>query len=844
MQPPVGNAAPDEQAAFVLGGGGAGVLVRATDWARTALGPASAWPQSFRTALDICLNSRFPIALYWGPSFAMLYNDALLPMVGANKHPWAMGRPAHEVLAEIWTIIGPLLRQVADTGDAIWSEDLMLPLLRSEAQEESYFTFTYSPVRDEAGLVGGVLCAVLETTDKIIEERRLRLLNSLIEMTEASTPADACRIAAAQLERAHSDVPFALLYLLDEATGVASLAGNANIEAGTAWSPISIHLEGRSVWPLADARHGDGGALISLENGPAGARGAVVLRIERSGGGHPFGFIVAGLSTLLRGSESYARFHRLLAASISQGVSNAAAYAEEKRKTEALLELDRAKTAFFANVSHEFRTPLTLMLGPLADMIAEGGLPEQATASLEAVHRNGLRLLRLVNTLLDVSRLEAGGIEGAFEAVDIAASTRELGSMFQAAVDRAGLTLRMEMEGSIVAQVDRDMCEKIVLNLLSNSLKHTFVGEIAVSLKREQGEVVLSVRDTGVGIPAAELPRLFERFHRVQGARSRSHEGSGIGLALVRELVRLHRGEVAVTSTVDVGTTFIVRLPTGASRDLQPVSARAAPRSASRSFIEATLGEPADPAQGFIEAGNANVLVVDDNADMRGYVAGLLSAQWHVQVAADGAQALEMIRKAPPDVILSDIMMPGIDGLELLSEVRTNGEWAHIPVILLSARAGQEASVSALAAGASDYLIKPFSSRELVARVATQLAMSRARAADRAARMRLQSLFAGAPVAVSVVRGPELVYELANPRYEAMVGRSGIVGKWMRAAFPELPDDAAVFQMVAEVRSSAKPFTANEYPVRLDRRGNGRFEDLSFLFTCQPIHEPDGTVDT
>src|ERR1700733_14890689 len=163
---------------------------------------------SFRTALSICLYSRFPIALYWGPEFVMLYNDSLLPMVGANKHPQAMGRPAFEVLPEIREIIEPLLTHVRTTGEATWSEDLMLPLVRHDAPEESYFTFTYSPIRDESGGVGGVFCAVIETTDKVIEGRRLRLLNALAEATQAKTPVEACSQAAAQITRSPGDVPF------------------------------------------------------------------------------------------------------------------------------------------------------------------------------------------------------------------------------------------------------------------------------------------------------------------------------------------------------------------------------------------------------------------------------------------------------------------------------------------------------------------------------------------------------------------------------------------------------------------------------------------------------------
>lgn len=831
---------------FVRGGGRTGDLVRAIEWGETELGPARDWPQSLRTALDICLSSRFPIALYWGPSFVMLYNDDLLPMVGANKHPWAMGKPAQEVLVEIWEIIGPLLREVVETGKAIWSEDLMLPLLRAETQEESYFTFTYSPVRTETGHIGGVLCAVLETTEKIIEERRLRLLNALAGVTRAQTPDDACRLAAAEITKFPGDVPFALLYLIDESMHVARLAGSANIEVGTPWSPVSLPLDTASAWPLANALTLEKLELAPLENAPASARGAVILRIERASGGAPLGFIVAGLSSLLRSSESYARFHRLLAASLSQSVSNAAAYDQEKRRAEALAELDRAKTAFFTNVSHEFRTPLTLMLGPMADLLADDNLPASITASLQLIQRNGLRLLKLVNTLLDVSSLEAGGVKVALEPIELGSLTRDLVSMFQAAVEKAGLQLHVTVKDSILALVDRDMWEKIVLNLVSNALKHTFQGEIEVQLRREQKDVVLSVRDTGVGIPEADLPHVFDRFRRVEGTPSRTHEGSGIGLALARELVRLHQGEITVESALREGTTFTVRLPCGAAGGTHASDARASAsaQAAARSFIDESGAHSTRGASKTEHVDGATILVADDNADMRAYIAGVLGQRWNVEVAGDGAEALRLARSSKPDVIVTDVMMPGLDGFEFLKEIRSDEALKRVPVVIVSARAGEEASVDGLLAGASDYLVKPFSSRELLARVTTQVALAGARAAEQAANARLQSLFAAAPVAVSVVRGPELVFELANARYEQMVGRNGLVGKSVRAAFPELPDDAPVFEMLAELQRSGQPFMAHEYPVTMDRRGDGVLEEVFFMFTCQPIVDRDGMVDT
>src|SRR5580704_6110452 len=263
---------------FLTGAGEMGALLRAIDWRQTPLRALSESPQSLRTTMSICLNSRFPIAVYWGPEYLMLYNQSLVPMVGPKKHPQALGQPASVVLAEIWGIIEPLLRHVRTTGEATWSEDLMLPLARTGAPEESYFTFTYSPIRDETGGVGGVFCAVVETTDKVIEERRLRLLNALAEAARAPTPADACAHAAAEIARATVDVPFALLYLTDDA-GVATLVGAANIATGTPSAPVTIRPGAVAPWPFGQVKAEP--CFIPLTDGPGGARGAVILPIEQ-----------------------------------------------------------------------------------------------------------------------------------------------------------------------------------------------------------------------------------------------------------------------------------------------------------------------------------------------------------------------------------------------------------------------------------------------------------------------------------------------------------------------------------------------------------------------------------
>jgi signal transduction histidine kinase len=478
------------------------------------------------------------------------------------------------------------------------------------------------------------------------------------------------------------------------------------------------------------------------------------------------GLLVLGLSAHLQLDNLYRDFCALATAQVATAVANARAYEAERQRAEALAELDRAKTAFFSNVSHEFRTPLTLALGPMEDLLAgaRGALLPAQRADLEVAHRNALRLLRLVNTLLDFSRIEAGRVQASYEATDLAALTADLASTFRSAVERAGLSLVVDcapLPAAVETYVDRDMWEKIVLNLVSNAFKFTLAGEIVVSLRPTAAgdAVALVVRDSGIGIPAAELPRLFERFHRVAGARARTQEGTGIGLALVQELVALHGGTVEAQSALDVGTTFTVTVPTGsahlppdrigARRELASTAVGAAPyvEEALRWLPDASamdeMTTPTDdwalaarefmgmaPATdlGSAARARARVLLADDNADMREYVSRLLGQLYEVEAVPDGRAALAAAQARPPDLVVSDVMMPGLDGFALLRAVRADPRTRELPVILLSARAGEEARVDGLHAGADDYLVKPFAARELLARVGTHLTLARLRA--------------------------------------------------------------------------------------------------------------------
>ena len=769
----------------LAGGGEMGALMRATDWSRTRLGPVEGWPRSLRTMLGVVLGSRFPMLLWWGPDLLHLYNDAYRPIL-RDKHPASLAAPAAEVWAEVWDVAGPMAGGVLAGGPATWTEDLQLFIRSGAISEETYFTFSYSPVPGDDGKVGGLLNTVQETTAKVQSERQIRMLHDLAARAgETRSEAEACRVILAVLAGNPLDLPFALLVRLEE--GQARLLGvGGEVEEDAARA---------ATWPLAEAIATRREIVVEvaerlgpLSVGRWGGRceQAVVLPLTR-GDRPPDVCLVAGVSPHRTLDERYRRCFQAAADQVATLLISARAHEEERRRAEALAEIDRAKTAFFANVSHEFRTPLTLMLGPLADELEETEvpLPEPRRRRIDAAYRNSLRLLRLVNALLDFSRIEAGRVQALFEPTDLAAFTAELASSFRSAVERAGLELTIDCPRLAQAVfVDREAWEKIVLNLLSNAFKHTFVGGISVQVRATAAAVELRVRDSGVGIAADELPRLFQRFHRVRDAPSRTHEGTGIGLSLVQELVKLHGGGIRVESEVGRGTTFVVAIPGGSAHlpaerlgaGRQPAAVRAA-----SAFVQEALQWLPDADEALALATSAGrstgprprILWADDNADMRSYVARLLGATHEVQAVADGAAALQAALASPPDLVLADVMMPGLDGFELLRALRSDDRTRLIPVILLSARAGEEAALTGFEAGADDYLTKPFSSRELLARVRSCLALARLRRAAAEALTEANRTLAEAAAAKAAFLA-SMSHEIRTPM-NAIIGMAGLL---------------------------------------------------------------------
>ena len=757
---------------FLANTGEMGERIRAFDWTRTQLGAIEFWPQSLKTSVSLILSSRHPMWIGWGREMTFLYNDAYLHVLGPAKHPQALGLPASEVWSEIWDVCGPLANKVFTRGEATFVDDVRLFMDRGDFLEETFYSFSYSPIRDDSGAVCGLFCPSTDVTPKVLNGRRLATLSELAGHAPAErTTASACAAIARTLAKNPDDIPFALLYLPDSSGRRASLEQCVGAAPSGSQIPESVSLESDFTTPLPVAgvyRSGERQTVSvrNLDGLPPGVAGqrvvdAAVLPVSSRGEQRPYGVLVIGVNPCRPLDTDHVTFFELVAGQVATAIQSARAVEEEKKRADMLAEIDRVKTAFFSNVSHEFRTPLTLMLGPLENLLAQpDALAPRQLEEIDVAHRNSLRLLKLVNSLLDFSRLEAGRLKSSFAPVDLAAVTGALASNFRSAMQAAGLALLVDcppLPGPVY--VDRDMWEKIVLNLLSNAFKFTLEGQVSIRLRAAGEQVILSVSDTGIGIPDSELPHIFERFHRVEGARGRSIEGSGIGLALIQEYAKQHGGSISVASRSGEGSTFTVSLPFGPAH-LPPdrvaggsAGAPDAPTSRVQAYTEEAIAllrdDPGETAGGesrravpTAAAGpKPRILLADDNADMREHVSRILGSDFEVATARDGNEALDLLRRDPPDVLVSDIMMPGLDGFQLLHAVRAHARLRTLPVIFISARAGEEMRIEGLEAGADDYLVKPFTASELRARVGAhaRMAIARREAAGREAALRAEA---------------------------------------------------------------------------------------------------------
>lgn len=853
---------------FLSGGGEMGELIRSMDWSETALGPVELWPQSLRTSVSLCLSSTFPILIAWGPETIQIYNDSYRPICGA-KHPVSMGQSFKVCWETALPVVGDAFDR-GQQGEGTYIKDQCMFLDRYGYLEEAFMTFSFAPIRDESGGVGGIFHPITETTDKMLSARRTQILRDLgAAIGKAKKIEEIGIFTDEKYADFMSDLPFLLMYKLDPALGKVSLISASGLSSARNLCPeeIDLTLENGQVWPFQQVlANGESVVLNDLEQRfgtfscgpyPEVPLSAVLLPLRVAGQDELFGFLVAGVSSRLALDESYRGFYDLLGNTYNTAVSNIYAYEQEQKRAEALAAIDRSKTAFFGNVSHEFRTPLTLMLGPLEDLLDHESLQQpQLRESVSAVHRNALRLLKLVNNLLDFSRVEAGRVAASYEEVDLSELTADLASSFRSIIEKAGMRLVVNcqvLKDPIYA--DPQMWEKILLNLLSNAFKYTLKGTITISLQQQGQQVILTVADTGVGIPEKEIPHMFERFHRIENSLGRTHEGTGIGLSLVSELVNLHKGHITVHSTEGLGSVFTVTLPVGRNHlpQDQVFSKGKAEDSSSLkgAFLKEALSlldngavltndlQPLSAPTTFMQEDKAStILVVDDNSDMRAYLCRLLEPYFTVDTATNGFDALNKVKRYRPALILTDIMMPVMNGKVLLQKLKEGVSTSSIPVIFLSARAGEEARIDGLEAGADDYLVKPFSSQELLIKIRMQIKIARVR---KHTEQQLKNLFIDAPVAIAMYKGPQYIIEVANDKMLTYWGKTAaeVLYKPLFEGVPEITEQG-YHENIDRVYQTGERFISPVIPIRLLRYG--QLEMVYVKVTLEAMREEYGAI--
>ena len=726
--------AAGDGAAQSLFPGSDGTHLRSRDWSSTPLGPVSGWPAELFAAVRTVLSSRLPMMIWWGPDLVQIYNEAFVPILG-DKQSTALGQRAILCWPEAWADVGPLAASVMAGQGATLSQDFLLFLKRHGYIEETYWTFSYSPIVNDANEVLGILVATTDVTGRVVGERRLATVYELGTLPRAGLHSlkEAAQASLEIMGRNRPAMPFAACYLLEG--DELELAASYGLLTGTDACPLRVPKEAS----LAVARVARTGRSQMLDLRPLARPGdiapsplgnavptlAMLKPLTISGEDDPVGVLLMGVNPYRGVDHVYRSFFDLVGRQFSTLLTDSRAHEQALRRTEMLAELHESKTRFFQNVSHEFRTPLTLVLGALGGPL---GGPSQDVAALDvgtidAARRAALHLDRLVDALLTFAQAEGDALVARRQPTDISALTRDCSSMFRSALEAADLSLTVEVPtSSTVVDMDPEMWSRIVLNLLSNAYKFTQAGGIDVRVKVTDRQAVLEVKDSGIGIAQGELDRVFERFHQVASATSRTGPGAGIGLALVADLVSAHDGLVEVDSAPGRGSTFRVSLPLSAAVTSEVAPATVSDRlrgqvlselpAADRSSEEVASGAPS-PAS----SGGRHILVVEDNDDLRRYIVRLLHGDgWEVTAAPDAETALALTTM--PDVVLSDVMLPGLDGLALVRMLRANPDLSRTPVVLLTARAGADSAAKGLRAGADDYIVKPFEPAELLARLA------------------------------------------------------------------------------------------------------------------------------
>ncbi|MGB8380938.1 MAG: ATP-binding protein [Dermatophilaceae bacterium] len=710
-------------------------------WSPQRLGVGATWPPELLLLARMVQRSQLPSSVCMGTELVQIYNGALARVLG-DKHPNAWGQPMRTCWAEAWPQLGPLVEEVVSGGGAFTVDEQLLFLQRHGYLEETYWTMSLTAILGSSFERLGLLFTAIDVTDRVVARRRMRTLHdlALLPVSEQRTLPEASATALEVLGRDRHALPLAACYLWNGPR--LTLAGAYGAQIDGRLLPAVLDRDAKS--PVARAFHAgqrevrlDGRRVLAEVHrspiGPGKPHIARLVPIIQGAHRDPIGLLVLGLNPYRALDGAYAEFTEVVGRQFNTLITDVSRLLEERSRVEDLDAAQQAATEFYANVSHELRTPLTVVAGSL-DMIAgQGGTRTGGGGVVEAAQRATARLEHLVEGMLVLGRAEGGALVPRREPTDLARLTRDVASMFQSVLDGAGLQYAVDVpDRHVLVDIDREMWSQILLNLVSNAFKFTPAGRIAVTLEYGSADAVLTVQDTGGGIPADSLEAVFERFRQAGTTPARGVPGAGIGLALVADLARALGGSVSLESTEGVGSRFRVVVPVEGMPDAPGPSTVADARGTTANSGRAPAGtrserstEP-DRARDPAGAAARHALVVEDSADLRAYLVTTLQDRgWWVTAVEQAEDAVGL--SVAPDVVITDVVLPGADGLTMVRMLRAHPEFASTPIVVVSGRAAPGDITAGLDAGADDYLVKPFRTEELLARLEAHIDLARLR---------------------------------------------------------------------------------------------------------------------
>lgn len=639
-------------------------LLLTTDWAATPLGPRERWPQALRIAVSICLGSRFPMFVWWGDAAINIYNDAYIPVLG-QRHPQAFGAPADRVWSEIWDVVGLQREAVMERGEATWNERVLLVMERNGFAEETWFTWSYSPIHDENGRIGGLFCACTEETARVHAEReRDRLMRAA---------QDTARTLHTWFNNAPGFVallrgPRLVFEMVNQA--YYQLVGHRRLEGLSAYDALP-DVTGQGYFELLERVYASGEAFVGR---------AMSIVLQPAPGMPPVERFIDFIYQPVRNTDG------TVGGIFAQGHD----VTDQVGAARALEDANRRKDEFLATLAHELRNPLAPIRQAALVAKASPDAKRQRWA-LDVIERQVGHMALLLDDLLDVSRISRGKLALRPELVELRsvvdAGVETVWPLLEAKKHRLDLRLP---SGPLRLVADPVRIAQVLSNLLSNAAKYTDPGgTIAVEAEAGEGQLVLRVRDNGIGLSADDLGEIFEIFSQVTAARHRAEGGLGIGLALSRALVQLHGGTLEVASEgPGRGSEFTLRLPMPATDGLRPGPARAGKAGAK--------GE------------RRRVLIADDNADALSTLAALLEMEGHeVHTATDGVHAVTLAARVRPDIAILDIGMPGLDGHGAARRIRAQPWGADVLLIALTGWGQAHDQEEAKRAGFDHHCTKP-----------------------------------------------------------------------------------------------------------------------------------------